>query len=535
LRIPVDKGEEAYVVRGEEVLACQSLLVEDCAIEINLFDEIRLVGISEFEASVVNSLDTGLEIVRFEPAVDCWNDGLSVTKVINQSIGRSLDYSPKALRQLSVWIASAMKNEFVAPGPDRPIYLTVWNGLVLQIRTLESAPVYGLGIDIGTTTIAFALVELTTGAVRKTLSVLNSQRRYGADVISRIQKGGEGQLQELQEMIRADISREIFNMCETESDSVVQLVIAGNTTMLHLLLGLRADSLALFPFNPVTTEFVQLRSTELFGVSPDCDVTLLPSVGAFMGADVVAGMVYCRMQHSHGVTLLIDVGTNGEVVIRGKDCVLCVSTAAGPAFEGANISWGTGSVPGAIDKFDMRGTEVDFNTIGNVPPVGICGSGVVDIVAVCLRKGLVDRTGRFVSDEMGQEGLKIARTYSGEWISFTQKDLREFQLAKAAIRCGIEILVQEFGCHWDEVTTVYLAGGFGTRMDTENAIEVGLFPAELQGKIRSVGNSSLGGIVHYMLYRESRLAVAELVRAATVLDLSKHPSFNDLFMSRLMF
>lgn len=535
LRVSVDKGDKIYAEAGQEVLACQSLLVEDCTVEIDFLNEMGFVEIIDFEASAVNSLDTGLEFIRFEPVPGCWNDGGSVTGVINRSIKRSLSYSPKALRQLSGWIAASLQSEYAGPGPGSPVYLSVRNDQVIQVRTSAADPVYGIGIDIGTTTVAFALVELTTGEVRKRLSVLNSQRRYGSDVISRIQKAGDGLLSDLQELICADISREIAGMCGTESDAVVQLVIAGNTTMLHLLLGLRADSLALFPFNPVTTESMKLMATEIFGALPDCEVTLLPSVGAFMGADIIAGMMYCRMQQGQGVTLLIDVGTNGEVAIRGKDRVLCVSTAAGPAFEGANISWGTGSVPGAIAKVAMNGQTIDFNTIGDISPIGICGSAVVDIVAVCLRNGLVDRTGRFVSDEMGQEGLKIARNSSGEWISFTQKDLREFQLAKAAIRCGIEILVQEFCCHWDEITTVYLAGGFGTRMDAKNAIEVGLFPAELRCKIRSVGNSSLGGTVHYLLHSESRLAVTELVQAATVIDLSTHPSFNDLFMARLMF
>ena len=372
--------------------------------------------------------------------------------------------------------------------------------------------------------------------MKKNLSLLNSQRQYGADVVSRIQKGSTGLTEALRDCIRADISRGIADLCGDESPSAVRLVIAGNTTMLHFLLGLRADSLALFPFNPVTMSAMEIFSTELFGLTPFCcDVTLLPSVGPYMGADIISGLLYCKLEQSPTISVFIDVGTNGEMAICGDSRILCVSTAAGPAFEGANISWGTGSVPGAISTFDFQGETAVFRTIGEASPIGICGSAVVDIVAACLRAGILDRGGRFVQEKIGQEGLPIAQNPAGEWIRFSQKDVREFQLAKSAIRSGLEILLREFGCSWQDVGQVYLAGGFGTRINTANAVEVGLFPAELQDKIQSVGNSSLGGTVHYQLYEDRRQALDPLVRAATVLDLSRHPDFNDLFMEQLLF
>ncbi len=524
-----------YAMAGETALACQSFLVEDCAVDIRHLGEKDFMGVDDFDASAAEPLGTELEIVRFVPAPGCWNDGRSVTDVINKSLARSLRYSPKALRQLSIWMGNSLQQNFTGPGPELPIYLTIRADSIIQIRTEEATPVYGIGIDIGTTTIAFALVDLITGLVKKTVSVLNSQRRYGADVISRIQKGSEGMLIELQNCIRADISREIIKLTGAETDEVVRLVIAGNTTMLHLLLGLRSDSLALFPFSPITTSAMEFSAAKLFGAAVECEVTLLPSVGAYMGADIVAGMLYCRIRQDEGPTLLLDVGTNGEMAIRGKDRIICASTAAGPAFEGANISWGIGSVPGAIARVDIKGRKIHFDTIGDAPPIGICGSAVVDIVAVCLRNELIDRTGRFVSTEKGQEELRITKNLSGDWICFTQKDVREFQLAKSAIRSGLEILIREFGCRWEEIKQVYLAGGFGARIDVENAIEVGLFPEALRGKIRSVGNSTLGGTVHYLLYKESRQAVDELVNLAAVIDLSKHSNFNDLFMEQLQF
>ena len=377
---------------------------------------------------------------------------------------------------------------------------------------------------------------MKTGAVCKTLSLLNSQRQYGGDVISRIQKAGDGWLGALRDCIRTDIVRGCAELCGGEQDAVVRMVIAGNTTMLHLLLGLCSDALAQYPFNPVTTASMEISATELFGITMlECDVTLLPSVGAYMGADILAGLMYCKCMQSPELALFIDVGTNGEMAISGNGRIFCASTAAGPAFEGANITWGTGSVPGAISAFDFYDGEIRFSTIGNMPATGICGSAVVDIVAACLRSGLIDRTGRFASDETGACGLSIAQNPDGEWIRFNQKDVREFQLAKSAIRSGLEILMQEYGCRWEDVGQVYLAGGFGTRMNIDNVIEVGMFPEELKGKIKPVGNSSLGGTVRYLLSEEGRQDMEKLKRTARVIDLSRHTAFNDLFMEHLQF
>jgi uncharacterized 2Fe-2S/4Fe-4S cluster protein (DUF4445 family) len=433
-------------------------------------------------------------------------------------------------------MSESLAMDFTGPDAKQPIYLTIRKNHVLLIRRLESEPVYGIGMDIGTTTLAFALVNLSNGKVCNTLSLLNSQRQYGADVISRIQKSSDGSLEALQNCIRNDITQGVLELCEQHETSVVRMVIAGNTTMLHLLLGLCSDSLAQYPFTPVTTDSLEIGTTELLGVSSlDCEVTLLPAAGAFIGADILAGLMYCDMNKPVGISLFIDVGTNGEMAINGKGKLLGASTAAGPAFEGANITCGTGSIPGAISSFDLLDGEIKFRTIGNEPPVGLCGSAVIDIVAACLRSGLIDRTGRFVSAETGSEGFPITQTATGEWIKFYQKDVREFQLAKSAIRSGIEVLMREYGCRPEDIEQVFLAGGFGTRMDARNALEVGLFPPEFQGKIKPMGNTALAGTVHYLLDGESQQITELLAHSTTVIDLSKHPSFNDLFMEQLQF
>ena len=531
-----DEGMGILAEAGAKVLACRSILTEDCTVDVSAAQERDFAGNGDFAVTIPGEIESGFETLRFEPAVGDLAVRPSVVADIRRGLARQLTFSPKALRQISCWFGEALQCGRTASVAGQSLFLTACGNRVVYARTEELAPLYGIGIDLGTTTIALSLVELATGEVRKTTTLLNSQRQYGADVVTRIQKGTEGLLDELRSCVREDISRGITDLCATEAAAVVRIVIAGNTTMLHLLLGLRADSLGLFPFQPVSTELLELSSTELFGSSGlDCDVTILPAIGAFMGADIVAGMMYCEMEKTISPTLFVDVGTNGELAIGGEKRIVCASTAAGPAFEGANITWGTGSVPGAIARVDMQGGELGVRTIGDKPPVGICGSAVVDIVAGCLREGLLDNTGLFTAADLQNHGLKIARNQDDEWIRFTQKDVREFQMAKAAIRSGLDLLVQEAGCEWTDIGQVYLAGGFGARIDVANAVAVGLFPAELQDRIQSMGNAALGGTVRYLLSRQRREAVDVLKRSARVIDLSRHQQFNDLFLSHLQF
>jgi len=534
----VGQGNAApqFVSTGETVLSCRARLISDCTIDIGHLQERDFAGTTAFSVLSSVDLNTEMETLRFTPTSGCWSNGLSITETLCADLGRCLTFAPKALRQLSLWMGESLKQRFAGPDETRPICLTLNRDRVILIRTSESEPVYGIGVDIGTTTIAFALVDLESGTVCRTLSLLNTQRQFGSDVISRIQKASEGLLDAVRECSRSDITRGLIELCGENHHSVVRIVIAGNTTMLHLLLGLRSDSLAQYPFIPVTTAAMETGAAELLGSLPvDCDVTMLPSAGAFMGADIIAGLMYCKMTQLADIALFIDLGTNGEMAIGCSEKLLCVSTAAGPAFEGTNITCGTGSIPGAISSFEFHGEKIAIKTIGDQQPLGLCGSGVVDIVAACLRAGVIDHTGRFASDETGAAGLPVAQTRTGEWIRFYQKDVREFQLAKSAIRSGLEILMREYGCRPEGIGQVYLAGGFGTRMNAQNALEVGLLPPELQGKIFPIGNAALGGTVHCLLNRQCQNMTEALPRLATVIDLSRHPDFNDLFMQHLNF
>jgi len=522
---------------GQSALACRCSLIDDCSIDVGSLTEKGFSGIADSTIRQLAPIDAGYEKLQFVPSPSGWEAGISVSEAICHTLERRLSFSPKALRQLSDWFSLSLQNRFRAPDGDTPIWLTVCDNRTLHIHTVETASIFGIGVDIGTTTIALSLVNLETGEVVKNMTLLNSQRQFGADVISRIQKGVEGFTADLQACLRSDLVRAVQELCQRqETEAVVQLVIAGNTTMLHMLLGLRADSLAVYPFNPLTKEQLVLSTKDLFGLFPvECEVTLLPSLGAYVGADIIAGMAACGMDRAAQLSLLVDVGTNGEMAIGNKERILCTSTAAGPAFEGANISCGVGSVPGAIAKFDMQGGQAMIQTIADAPPIGICGTGVVDIVAIGLREGLIDRTGRLQANGTDGDSMLVARQLSGEAILFTQKDIREFQLAKAAIRTGLEILLREYGCGWPDVGQVFLAGGFGAKIDVTSAVAVGLLPGEVGQRIQAVGNSSLGGTVAYLLHRERRRAVDSLLKVSASIDLSRHPDFNELFMMQLEF
>ena len=530
------ESEARLVEPGEMALACRATVLESCCIDIGALTEQGFAGNTEMNFRQSLPIDNGLEKVRFVAMPGTWDAVGSISESICQALELRLSFSAKALRQLSRWMAESLQQRFTAPDSAAPIWLTIRDNRVLHIRSAEKSPLFGIGVDIGTTTIALSLVDLETGAVVNSMTLINSQRQFGADVISRIQKVAEGFGDALQQRLRTDIADGVTALCRQETEAVVQLVIVGNPTVLHLLLGLRPDSLAVYPFTPVTRSQLSLSTAELFGAFPvECEAVLLPSLGAYVGADFVAGLMHCRMDKLDQVTVLIDLGTNGEMAIGNAGRVLCTSTAAGPAFEGANISCGTGSVPGAISRFDIEDGAIMIRTIGDAPPIGICGSGVVDIIAAGLREGMIDRTGRMQLASENPDCMLVGKTANGEAIVFTQKDVREFQLAKAAIRSGLEILLREFGCCWSDVAAVYIAGGFGARIDVDSAVAVGLLPVELRGKIQAVGNSALAGTVEYLVHRDRCEAVARLLDTASCIDLSRHPLFNDLFIKQLDF
>ena len=397
---------------------------------------------------------------------------------------------------------------------------------------------YGIAVDIGTTTVAIVLVNLITGKTIGTSSFLNPQREFGDDVISRIQFASTKDKVILTRLIRESLTgavTELVKKNDISAEQISEFTIAGNTTMIHLLLGLSVESLAISPFKPVSIDPVSLPAAEILKDNfSSAEIYIFPGVSAYVGPDIVSGM-YNRSFESLGeVTLFIDLGTNGEIVLGDRKKIMCVSAAAGPAFEGARISCGVGSITGAIPFAGIRKGKVWYSTINQKPAVGLCGSGLVDLVAACLNTGIIDKTG-LMMPEYRKDGLFIEIDPDGNEMRLTQKDIRELQLAKSAIRAGIEILIKEFDVAYNDIEKVYLAGGFGNNINADSAVRIGLLPKKLKSHIVLAGNSSLGGAVDSLLNPDREEKVKKILNKVHYIELSSNPDFNDKFAEYMFF
>lgn len=408
---------------------------------------------------------------------------------------------------------------------------------------VPSAEPLGVAIDLGTTTIAMALASLSDGRRIKTKQLVNHQRAYGADVISRIQAAVSGRAGLLKNLVRRDLSMGMDTLLSGESGIVKKITIAGNTTMCHLLRGYSCEELGVAPFTPVTTKREEYLVQREWG---EQKVVILPGISAFVGADIVAGILAVGMDESEKVSLFLDVGTNSEMVIGNKNGFLATSAAAGPAFEGNSITNGMPGVAGAISHIRLTpdGAVAELETVGGEPPKGICGSGILDVMSELVRNGLVDENGTLM-ERWFESGIVLSDASRN--IRITQADIREIQMAKAAIRAGIELLMKEYGATAEQIETVYLAGGFGRKMDVKSAVRIGMFPPELAEQIVAVGNASLEGAM-MALYDDGEWNVmpdasensakerAECVRTNTKqINLAKCTEFEERYLSEMGF
>lgn len=447
----------------------------------------------------------------------------------------------------TVQLCSSTEQEFHVPGLDLPV-----RKLKRKYFLADTPAKAGIAIDIGTTTIALELIDLETGKTCGVYSGINRQRAWGADVISRISAACEGKGEELQQSIVSDLLNGISKLMYEAgilANDVKKIVISANTTMIHLLMGYDCATLGQAPYTPVNINLIQTCFGEIAGDISDIDflgleqipVTILPGISAFIGADIVSGMLECDLAGQTQISMMIDFGTNAEMVIGNKLRCLAASAAAGPAFEGGNILWGTGSIPGAISSVNYKGSPAadkdggfTCKTIDNKAPCGICGTGVLEAAAELVRHGIADETGLF-DEEYFENGVVLAHTDGGEAICFTQEDLREIQLAKAAVRAGIEVLLKSFGTCAEDVDTVYLCGGFGFYMDVDKAVDIGLLPKGFKGKVKVLGNSSLAGARACLMHEEMINEAVFLAGHTEEVSLAMNADFNDFFMEYMGF
>jgi len=418
---------------------------------------------------------------------------------------------------------------------------------------------YGVAVDVGTTTVAGYLYDLNTGKRLDVYSVLNPQRKFGADVLSRVDhtaKSDSGQ-KDMNNAIIECINLMIERFTERNSitnTDIYAVVFVGNTVMMHFLLNLTAKNIAVSPFIPVTTQLCKFSAGEIgVNINKKGHVITFPCISGYVGADTVAAVLSSGMYESDKISLLLDIGTNGEIVLGGSKWLYCCSTAAGPAFEGANIRNGTGGVAGAIDKVYFK-PEFGYTTIGNAKAVGICGSGIVDVVAGLLDSNIIDETGRMITDDEAEslpedlrkrikdiDGLRAFvlsegnENASGMDIAITQKDVRELQNAKAAIAAGINVLIKYAGIKVEDIDIVYLAGGFGNYISIESAVKIGLIPGKLQEKVESIGNAAGAGAIEGLLSTDMLKKSEEIKGRMKYIELSAMPEFVDEYIDCMIF
>jgi len=376
-----------------------------------------------------------------------------------------------------------------------------------------------LCLDIGTTTLALALVSLDDRSIIKVITKTNPQRAFGADVISRIDHCSKNGVVALYEAIKGAVNEMIAEITKQYGlSSVPEMLVSGNATMLHIFFGVDCSSMGVAPYTPSFTEALCVKG-EALGIDKVDTVRSLPSISAFVGADIVAGMNYIGTPSESKYALLVDLGTNAEVVLFSKDKSYTTAAAAGPCFEGANISCGMSAINGAISVYQSDG---NYKVIGNTAPIGLCATGLVDLIAYLVRNEIIDNSG-YMEDE------EFSITDS---VTLTQRDVREFQLAKSAVLSAIICLIKRAGASFDDIEALYVAGGFSASIDSKNAAFVGLIPNELLDKFVPVNNSSLLGTVKYAIERNELDVFTE---NAEYIDLSADPLFSELFFMNMEF
>ncbi|MBN1132389.1 MAG: DUF4445 domain-containing protein [Bacteroidales bacterium] len=398
--------------------------------------------------------------------------------------------------------------------------------------SVASRPV-GLAIDIGTTTIVYYLVDLITGIQLGVHSETNPQLGYGSDIISRINycMTNRDGLTELRELTIRSINRHLTlfsRKFSLSTDCFTVIVFAGNNTMLHILAGVDPVPIALAPFKPGFTEYKKFRGPEMgVKMNPQGEVRLLPSVSAYVGADIVAGIASIGNDRMDKY-LYVDIGTNGELAIVTGKKIWCCATAAGPAFEGSNISCGSGAFEGAISRFHSSG----FSTIADAKPVSICGSGLFDIIAYLLDQGFLDENGALEKPFL----VSPARNNAvDEDIVITPQDVREVQLAKGAIAAGISILLKRSGISVDRLDKLVIAGGFGNYLSIDSAFRLGMFPEELRGKTIQVGNAAGTGALLAVCSVKFMERINDVIEKAEYIELSYDEDFPMEFAMKMSF
>jgi len=533
-------------------LACHTCAMSDSVIDIpteSMFETKQQILTSD--SGTKSLLAPSVRKTYFELPVPSGTDAQSDVSRLQQAIGDDIIITPELIRGLPVYLRSHRWRGTAVIARGRLISLEGGN---------TTNTMLGIAFDLGTTTVVGTVINLVTGKELGVAARLNGQVQYGDDVVSRIKiiRQNASALLLLQQAIVQTINQVLGDLImETKiaASSIYEVTVAGNSTMQEIFCGYDPLALGEMPFIQVFDKAQTLPASSIrIHVNRDAEIFVFPQIAGFVGGDTIAGMLAARIDTSKEPTLLIDIGTNGEIVLANNKRIYAASTAAGPAFEGARITQGMRATTGAIEKVIIA-RDVQYNVIGNVPPGGMCGTALIDAVAGLLRAGIIDPTGRILKAEDLQQSVPVPlrirlttrnneigfilvrpeETASGEPVCLWQKDVRELQLASAAIRAGIAILLKRAGLKPADIGTILLAGAFGNFIRRGNARRIGLLPQIPCDRIRFIGNAASLGAKMALVSVNERMYAEELRKKTEHVDLSLDPEFQSEFSDNMMF
>jgi len=519
-------------------LACQTYLRSDCKIQIPLESlttpqRLQLEGI---EADVeLNPPVKSYNVKLSSPSMsDLRGDDKRIVDELNHQFNLSCQkFDINALKNVSPQLRSRRWEARVFVRDDE----------IISIGS-QRRPGLGLAVDLGTTKIAGYLLDLDSGRTLSSDGVMNPQISYGEDIVSRITYAMESpaKKKKLQEVVVNALNRLTDNLCRkvnVKKEEILEAVIVGNTAMHHLLLDLPVSQLAAFPFVPAVQDSLDVKARDVgLDISPGAYIHLLPNIAGFVGADHVAMLLATEnIWKDEELVIALDIGTNTEVSLIDNGDITSVSCASGPAFEGAHIKDGMRATNGAIERLQLIGDKVEYQTIGKVPPVGLCGSGILDAIAQLYLAGVISKDGkmkdhrrvRFHNNQ--KEFVLVDKRENGSLaIAITQKDVREIQLAKGAIRSGIDILLQEKNRSKQEVKKVIIAGAFGSYINIASAVSIGMLPSLPLNRFQQVGNAAGTGAKLALLSVKEQLKAETIARRVSYIELAAFPNFEKVFL-----
>ena len=423
--------------------------------------------------------------------------------------------------------------EALGAGPYTGLF---YRGSLRALLPAQAQPPLGVAIDLGTTGLSACLLRLDTGEVLRAVSRLNPQCHSGGDVITRISycmNEADGLLA-LQRAVLAelgDMVEELLRAAGFEFQNVFRIVVAGNNVMLHLFAGVSPQSIAHFPYRPVFCADLDITEP-LLPMNPNGVITLLPSISGYVGADITAGLAAIGFCEKKGCSLFIDIGTNGEMVLNKRGKLYATSTAAGPALEGMNIDCGMRAVKGAIERVSAVEGELRFGTVLGGEACGLCGSGLIDLTAALLELGVVNAKGQLSRDDAH---VRDHRYFLTQDIYLSQKDIRQLQLAKAAVAAGVELLLRAAELTYDELDEILIAGSFGYHLGAESLRRIGMLRPTYKGEIRFLGNTSLSGAVLFLRNKDVLTSLRTMCAEIQVVELAQTEEFQQVFVEQLGF